>query len=466
MLASDQNSGSTASPLKKLQQLMQPLTAWAVILGFVLFVTLVIVGGAGKILNVVFPAGALAIGAFLYFRAPLLYVGFNWWLWFLTPLIRRFADYRGGGFTDPSPILLAPYLVGLVSLITLLKHLPKTYRQEGLPFIMAFTGVLYGFLVGLIYRKPNIVGIALIDWLIPVLMGFHLFANWRDYPKYRQNLERVFVWGVLVMGAYGVFQFLVAPEWDKFWLTNAAIKSAGLPEPLGIRVWSTLNSPEPFAAVMAAGLLVLFGSQSIMRLPASIVGYLAFLLSLVRAGWVGWLVGLVSLASSGRPKLQFRLILTVLVMAVGVVPLTTIEPFSDVINERVASLSDVENDGSANIRKATFARLIDDALASYLGEGIGGMTHDSAILMSLFNLGWFGIFFYYGGMLLLLFKLFYQTEGRLDPFVGVARAVVLSALIRFAVNVPMLESSGAVLWVFLGLGVAALKHHQARSTQT
>ena len=457
-------SASEIFTAKRAKGFFQPALAWVIILGFVLVTTVCVFTGAGKILNYIFPVGAFFVGVLLYFRAPLLYVGFGWWMWFIAPFVRRLADYRGAGFTNPSPILLAPYLVAFVAIITLYRHLPKLY-SGGLPFVIALSGVIYGFLIGLINKEPQQALIALLDWLAPLLIGFHLFVNWRDYPSYRQNLERTFVWGVLIMGGYGIIQFLVAPEWERFWLTNAAIVSAGTPEPLGIRVWATMSSPEPFAAVMAAGLLLLFCSQSVLRIPASVVGYLALLLSLVRAAWLGWFAGLLSLTSSLKPKLQMRLLITILVMAIGVIPLATIEPFSEVINTRLETLSDVQNDGSAQVRQETFANLIGSALVSYLGEGIGGEGYDSTVLLLPLHLGWLGTIPYVGGMLALTFALFQSSEGKLDPFVGASRAIIVSCIIRFPVNGVTLESSGAVLWTFLGIGTAAITYYRQQRVE-
>ena len=97
-------------PIKEFLEIFQPAPAWTAILVFILLSGLLILVGAGTILNLAFPTGALIIAVFLYFRAPILYFGFLWWICFLSPLVRRLADYRSG-FTDPSPILLTPFLL-------------------------------------------------------------------------------------------------------------------------------------------------------------------------------------------------------------------------------------------------------------------------------------------------------------------------------------------------------------------
>ena len=63
--------------------------AWQVILGLLGVMTLCFLAGIGQVLVPIFPFGSLAVGIFLYWRYPYLYVGFTWWLWFLSPLIHR-----------------------------------------------------------------------------------------------------------------------------------------------------------------------------------------------------------------------------------------------------------------------------------------------------------------------------------------------------------------------------------------
>jgi hypothetical protein len=443
---------------------LQPVGAWTAILALIAFTCLLLLAGSGKILNLAFPVGSLAVSIFLYSRAPILYVGFIWWICLLSPLVRRLADYRAS-FTDPSPILLTPYLVILVTLVTLRQHLPKAYRHGGLPFLMAFAGICYALLTGLILNPPVKVLIATLEWLAPVLFGFHLFTNWHRYPAYRQNFQRTLTWGVLVMGVYGIIQYLIAPEWDRTWLINTNITAMGKPEPLGLRVWSTLNSPEPFAAIMAGCLLLLFTSESKLRVPISIVGYLSFLLSVVRSGWLGWLAGLLSLIFSLKAQLQLRLIITIIVIAVGLIPLTIVEPFGQLIRSRLETFSSIENDQSAIERQADFNTLSNSALTSFIGQGISGQRLDSAIFSMLLELGWIGTLCYAGGIALLTFKLFQSNSSGFDPFIASAKAIVISALVRLPINVPMLGSSGLLLWGFLGIGLAGIKYHHHHQQQ-
>ena len=214
----------TLSP--RFQFPLQPANGWLAILSLIIITTVAAAAGLGKFLNILFPLGSVAVGYFLYKKYPLLYTGFTWWIWFLAAFIRRVADYRGGGFTSPSPIILTPYLVTLITLITVYQHFPKLYRKEGLPFMLAGLSVTYGLLIGMINKSIPVAGAAFIDWLAPIPFGFHILVQWRNYPEFRRNLERTFIWGVLVMGIYGLIQHLTPPAWELFWVENSDMISA------------------------------------------------------------------------------------------------------------------------------------------------------------------------------------------------------------------------------------------------
>ncbi len=461
----DRQGFSNHSSSPSFSRSLQPAQAWIAILGLACISGLFILAGLGKILNLLFPAGAFTVGLFLYFRYPLLYIGFTWWLWFLTPFIRRLSDYRSS-FTEPSPILLAPFLVTFISSITVWKHLPKIYKQGGFPYILSLLAVVYGFLVGLINRSPIKVGIALLDWLCPIVFGLHLLINWQNYLSYRKSFQKIFLWGVIIMGTYGIIQFLIAPQWDIYWLIKSEFTSGGKPEPLGINVWSTMASNRPFGTVMTAGLLLLLvnPNKGALATPATAVGYLSFLLARKRTTWISWFLGLLLLTGSLKPNIQMRIIITIVLTAISVIPLVALEPFSNFLTDRFSTFTELENDTSAEARQETFSELIDDALNSYLGGGIGGPPHDSGILSSLLDLGWFGTCFYFTGVLLLLFTLFQGSEARSDQFASAARAIAVSAFIQLPLGRPHVEVQGMIMWGFISLGIAAKKYHQSHKS--
>ncbi|WOD39265.1 hypothetical protein [Nodosilinea sp. E11] len=438
------------------------MTAWG------LLIALCLLARAGKLLILVFPAGSVAVGLFLYFRAPFLYVSFAWWMLFFGSLVRKVIDYQSG-YVTPGRWGLAALLVAAISLITLFKYLPKCHREGGMPFIISFLGLTYALMMGIAYGRlsPQFI-VGAIEWLAPMAFGFHIFINWRSYLDYRRHLLTTFIWGTLVMGAYGIFQYCVAPAWDKFYLDQLGVNSFGKAVPFDLRVWGTSTSPQEFAAIMLAGIILIFSGQGAIKFAAAGTGYLGFLLTMARSGWIGWLASIVMFLPSINLKLQMRLLVTILVMALVVVPLTQIEPFAEVISDRIESFTNGRDDTSLEDRTAGYQQLSSEALSEFVGLGLGGGSgsktalggSDTSIFPLLFQFGWFGTIPYIGGILLILVKSFSIKQLRSDAFGSAARAVALGIFAQLAFNQIFTNVFGFVLWGFLGLSLAAVNYHQ------
>ncbi len=466
---------TSSSSVSRVPQQPPELLAWIAIGALVLFTVVTTAAGAASIMRPGYIVISFAVAVFLYLRYPPLYVGFTWWMWFITPLVSRLIDYRSS-FDQSRLLLISQYLVTLVTLHTCFKDFPKSYRQGGLPFILAFISVVYAFFVGLIKTTPVTAGRAVLDWIIPIIFSFYLFINWRYYPQYRQIIKSTFLWGVLITGTYGIVQFLIAPEWDRAWLLSTKLTSFGDPAPLKIRVWSTMPSPGPFASMMMAGLLLLLTSSGPLTIAAAGVGYLAFLLTMVRTVWGGWFLGLITMLTSIKARLQMRLVITILVMAICVVPLTTMDPFAKSINSRLESLSTLDKDDSANVRKKIYEDGLNNALTNVLGNGIGNtfivdqdgilrpIVIDSGILETFFTLGWVGAIPYLGAMMMLFFIGLQYSEFRFDPFMAACRAIALGSMSALPAGSSMIGSSGLFLWGFLALVMAAHKYYQHQRT--
>jgi hypothetical protein len=224
---------------------------------------------------------------------------------------------------------------------------------------------------------------------------------------------------------------------------------------------------------MQAGLLLLFTSSGPLIFPASAVGYLSFLLSQVRTNWGGWLLGIIIILGSVKARIQMRLIMIILVMAMCVVPLLTIEPISEVVTTRLESFSNLEKDTSFQDRSKSYDRNLNLALSTALGNGLGNIWKvnektgqieviviDSGILDMFFTLGWFGAIPYLGGLLLMLFSVSNYTEGKFDSFVSAARAISISSCAQLIIYSGMLSIGGMIMWGFLAMAMAAHKYYQ------
>jgi hypothetical protein len=331
--------------------------------------------------------------------------------------------------------------------------------------------LFYAFCVGgIAYERLNLrFALGCIEWLAPVTFGFHLFMQWRDYPEYRKVHQRVFVLGGLVMGAYGIYQYCFAPAWDNFYLSQLNVSSFGKPEPFGIRVFGTISSPQVFSTVMLAPLILVFSGDSPMRFPASAVGYLAFLLSRARSAWFGWCMSILTFVPALNQRLQMRMIITILVMSLGVVSLASIEPFAEVIQERLESFEN--NDTSLQARQEGYSKLTGLAVNEVLGRGLGGNISvdgfggaDTGILPLLSSLGWFGTIPYLGGVILIFLKLAQTKDLQSDAFASAARSISLGVFSQVAFNNIFGNEFAMIMWGFLGMGLAACRYYAWKNT--
>jgi hypothetical protein len=445
---------------------LSSLVSLAAILGLVLVVAGCVLTNRGGLLNLLYPLCALLVGGLLYRRNPTLYVGFVWWLWFLTPEVRRLVDWQSG-YQPESTVALTPFLVSGLTFFTLLRHSPKLQNFPFLPIGMAVVGLLYGFGVGVLKVGVFAVAFDLLNYIVPVIFAFYLIVNWRDYPAYSRVTQRTFAWGLLLMGLYALLQFFVLPTWDRVWMDNAEMPSIGQPEPFEVRVWSTLNSPGPFANVIMAGLLVLLSSGASRYWPALVAGVVSFLLSLVRSTWGAFVVGLCFLAAN-RGRSRSRLLATLAVVGLLLWPLVSLGPVADAINTRLETFGNIQGDTSFRERLAFYGQVAPRAFLNPLGEGLGNTgvavrlgnegsgpeVFDSGIMAITLTLGWPGTLLYAGGLIWLSLHALRGTK-RPDDFAAASRGILAGMLTLLLYGNIATGVSGMLLWYFLGLAVAA-----------
>jgi O-Antigen ligase len=442
---------------------------WGLVLGFTALITALLAARMGHIVQLAFPALALGVGAILYFKHPTLYLGFTWWLWFLTPEVRRLVDYQIG-WNEISPIMIAPYLVSGMAALTLLRCLPQLLQPPLLPFVVILMALIYGYSIGFAHAGPAAATYGLLTWLVPVLFGFHVAARWHEYPLYRDAIQRVFLWGVLAMGIYGIVQFFVLPPWDLYWMRSSPIDSIGGPHPFKVRVWSTMNSPQPFALAMMAGLLFAFAAKGPFRFVAGGPGYVALLLSLVRTAWLGWATGVVLLLVRARGGQRLKLLAVGLLVCLLGLPLLLLEPVAQRVADRFETMEQIEGDDSLNARLALYGDFFLTSATNVVGEGIGSANRatklaadedladyrniDAGVLEVMFVLGWPGTLLYVAGLVWLLSEAF-GGPARHDLAVKAAGAVVLAILAMTLSYNTLINVGGVVFWTFLGLMLSA-----------
>lgn len=456
-------------------QLHYEQQAWFAIWCFALLIGLPLAVGIGSPLILVFPGSALALALFLYYRAPRLYVGYVLWMFFLCNLIRRLIDYRAG-YPTPGPWGFTAFVVASVSLITAFRCLPVAHRKGGIPFVFAMSAIGYAFCVGFYQNPLNALVNETLNWLCPVAFGFHLFQQWRDYPNIKKVFSKAFLWGVLLMGGYGVIQYIFAPPWEQFFL-NYAGGSFGSPEPFGVRVFSSLGSPQAFAAVMLTGLIIIFcNTTNPISYVASGFGYISFILTMARAVWLSAAISIPLFLLSLKPSYQIRMLIVVIVIfTIVATTLLSWEPVYEKFYERFESFLNLESDTSFNARAEGYQVLWGVSVVQFLGQGIGfsikkfGVSlgeNDGSFFPLIFTFGWMGLTFYLGGFLMLLIKLFQIPDARSDVFIGACRMVVLCLIVQAGFNSVFSGDVGAMMWGFLAVALAGHKYYAAQRQVT
>jgi len=378
---------------------------------------------------------------------------------------------------------LAPLFVSSVSALTILY--PTRQRPVRLfpSFALCSLAIFYGVVIGAANHITAELIYGFFNWYAPVLFGMHLAFSSREYPQLRQRIERDLSWGALVMGFYGVYQFFIAPKWDTYWLENISIglidPSFGQPAPMKIRVWSTLNGPGPFANVMVCCLLVLFVSQTKVKLPASIGGYLAFLLSMVRTGWLDFILGVVVLLRGERPSRILKLAATAGVMVVLMIPIVQSPDLAPMLGDRFSSLGNLHGDESFRERQDMY-RIVGGIIRDDpYGHGLlnneidHNLVVDSGILILLLQLGWMGTALFLIGIVVFFFSParkgmvpITELDGKIrlvdDRMPMAMKALCIAYPAQLVGGQVFVGVTGAMFWMAMGLTICA---EQWRSEQ-
>ncbi len=445
---------------------------WIAIVLFWTFPFIFYVAHLSSLTNYLFPLFAFVLGIILYRRYPGLYVSHMWWLWFITPEIRRLVDYQIG-FQPISPVMLTPYLVTGLTFFSVLLYFPTLLNKRVFPITLAMAGILYGYFVGIINAGLLPATFGLLNWLLPVLFGIYVIIFSNKYESFKQSTYRTFVWGTMIMGIYGLFQYINPPPWDKYWMLASKMLSIGLPLPYHVRIFSTMNSPGPFAMELMGTLLMLSVGASAWRIPAAIFGYLTFLLTLVRTAWGGWAVGLIYLIYRFKPQYTIRYVVATIFVLMLALPVLSIGPIANSIDKRVQSIENVQQNASYKVRvnfyKDFFYKSLDEPIGTGIGNvGVSGrlsssghvVNFDSGIMEIPYVLGWPGALLFIFGTLWTLMYVTLNSSASKDPFIAVYGAIALSVFVTLPFFDTLIGTSGMLFWGFCGMTISGIRYQR------
>jgi len=420
--------------------------------------------GLGSAVEAGFPVVGVLVAAVLLRRKDGAYLEYVLWLWLLTPELRRIVD-AGTAFHPTSPVMLVPPLASALGLFPALSRRRPLQRGAAALFGVALLAVAYGGAVGALLVGVAQAAAGGLNWLPPIAIGLYVANAGPSREQVRQVLLRTAVLGALVLGAYGLVQFLVLPEWDRFWIANAGLSSLGRAEPQQVRVFSMLNSPGPFATSLAALLTLLIGARARWRYLAFALGFASFGLSLVRGAWLAFAFAALLLVARGKGRGSAQLVAVLLVPVA--LALTIGGPVTHAVTDRFSSTSSAgAKDQSLASRQHLYGVETGAVLQEPFGKGVGSVgtatkignggklaatgNFDSGLLEYPYTFGIVvgGVFL---GTLLGAAIVAWRRARRADDFSAACGAAALAlALQLLFVNVTT-SVTGVLLWVLLGL---------------
>ncbi len=440
-------------------------------LGLAAFI-LITAGGvfspAAKLLIALVPLFSFGLGLYLHRHFRGYYVALVCWLFFLISLVRRLIEFRTGSPTA-SFVMISPFLACLAGLYIFHNEWTGIFASRLRTWTYVAIAVFYGAVVGLLSNPLSAVVQDIFGWTSPMCFGLYLYAQREHAGELLASLRSSFLYGTLVMGVYGLYQFFFLAPWDALWMENSGLTSIGSPEPLQVRVFSTMNTPQPLADFLIAGVLLSMTARRRIRFLAMPLGILVTGLTISRSSWICGAISLIYMTISFTPKQRLQLggLLLVCFALLGVA--YQVPEVSEMLRRRVESFTDLRGDYSVNDRLESQQQAISAFESSPFGLGLGVEGHnksdgptygvppqsialgDNGLEEVLLSFGWCGslIFFVgFGGAVAVSLR--GSREQELLPL----KALLVGMVFQIPVMGVFPGASGFLLWSAIGLSFA------------
>jgi hypothetical protein len=420
---------------------------------------------AAKILVVLFPAGCLYVGYQALRADSALFGEFVTWLFFLTPLVRRIVDYETGA--RETVIIATPFLVLMIPLLLVLGQWRKVVNRECAPFCYAIASIVYGAFVACAHGQFSSAATGLLMWIAPITFALYLLIKWDRIFATFDGMERAMLGGTLVAGIYGLFQYLAIPAWDAEWMRSVDMVTIGKPEPMEVRVFSTLNSPQILGAFLLVGILLAYRSPSRWKYLVLPAGIASLVLSAARSAWIGLVAGLIFLAFRASSRDRARIIFATLGCTMLVLVASNVPEFSDTLSTRFGTFADLKHDESALDRKETYAQVSEMLQHSPTGNGLGvdnGMAdaqNDSSVVAVLLSLGLPGSLVFAAALGVCTFTLMSTKAAREFPQLLGLQCCFTGLALESPLNNVVNGQIGFLLWSLIGLSYGILMKRKA-----
>jgi hypothetical protein len=337
--------------------------------------------------------------------------------------------------------------------------------------LVILLAITYGAMLAVL--DGNIVAAAIdaLKWSSGPLFAVYVLAQRESHADVREVVEGCLVWAGAFMGLYGVFQYINPSSWDVTWIRGVidlGMTSIGQPEAFSMRVFSTMNSPGSFAAVLAAGILVAFKRPLPVAVPAITLMILGLALAQYRTIWAATALGIVMLMFTRPGAFRPSNLVAAVAVVLGICAGLLVPQIRETVVDRASSLTNLRADYSGEERLGQYqvlAREPDIFVGEGLGQSgvarrLGGMSSvvmDSGLIEIWRGLGFFAGTAYLGALVVLVTTLFRRARD-VAHHLDFDRAIVLAAFLQLPMGSVHYGEAGFMAWLFVGLGLAALAH--------
>lgn len=442
------------------------LTARLALAGLVLISFAGAFSPAAKLLIVVIPVFSFGLGVYLHRRFPSYYIALVCWLFFLIPLVRRLIEFRMSS-TTASFVMVAPFLACFAGLGIFRNTDPHIFFSPDLrSWVYVMFAIFYSTLVGVLQNSPVAVVQDVFGWTAPICVAFYIYAQREHAPELLDSLRSSFLYGTLLMSLYGLYQFFFLAPWDAFWMENSTLNSIGVPEPMQVRVFSTMNTPQPLADFLICGVFLGMISKQRIRFLVIPLGLLVTTLTMSRSSWICGVIGIIvmSLSFTSRQRIQLVILLLLCGAALGVA--FQVPEANQLLTRRFESFSNLHEDASVNDRVASQREAIAAFESSPFGLGMGAGSHikndgpsygippqqieigDNGIEEILLSFGWCGSIIFiigFGG------AVFSSLRSSRDGELLSLKALLIGMVFQIPVMGVFPGASGFLIWSAIGL---------------
>jgi putative inorganic carbon (hco3(-)) transporter len=387
--------------------------------------------------------------------------------------LRRVVDYYiNGAFNPLSPISLTPLVLSGLMFMVLFSNFERLTPFAKRFFQLFFLAYGMAFAMGIL--SVGIASVyALSESLAPLgIMGYVMVLNSNEAVKDRWI--RSFSWMAIFASAYGWYQYMTIPPWDKYWLiaTNM-VGYMGIPEPTKMTVFSTMGERGVLAGFLGYSVVPMIVSKrwrTAMGWLGVVLVFSAILLTLSRGGLiiagVSTLIFLLINKGANKGTIIVGGVILGLAASLGVSRM----PNAERITDRFESLQNMQEDGSYQGRTEIMQNSVGTVAAHPFGYGLGasGMatrvnTGGVAVESMSVDGGYFDIFLTYGipGTCLIIYGMwlvwrqlnqYFKVDMLRTEKILLARALMLSLLVTcFAGN---FLTSFSILWLAMGCALS------------